>query len=462
MRLHFLYLLIDIDASMKNTKLRIGIIEAGPAGLTIALALAKRENVQVSVFEKAADHRDIPSFNPLRSYTIDITGHGARAVEYLNLKTRFNNDLILFKGIRILFKNFVLEESYHGDGWTGSRGDILKAMQEEIISQTSVSGNVLLHFNTEAKVKDAEKGILSYKDDSISETFDLIIACDGAGSSIRNFMQATMKDFEVKSFDNDNYSMMLPFDLDTSELNPSYLYIFGMPPYLGVAGAINGINGPSYPLWFCQIGYSGSRKFNSSQEAKAFLLRNYLSTGKHALTKYASDEAIDQFSKQENISTGRAKICSSFHVGKLVLIGDAASPFPPVGQGVNAAMEMAIHLDSCIGEAIKDTNSENVEEIIETALKSFSVRWKPQADAIREISFHGLNLKSFQPIIYGRLKTILIILLHKVFSRDPLTNAKRNDMSYSQALARRKKVDFILFTVTITVVTGIFLYFCFS
>ena len=100
----------------KNKILRFGIIGAGPSGLTLAFALSKRENVHVTVFEKAPDHRNIPTFNPLRSYTIDITGHGARAVQYLNMKERFNKDLILFKGIRLPIINPKLEETYHGDG----------------------------------------------------------------------------------------------------------------------------------------------------------------------------------------------------------------------------------------------------------------------------------------------------------------------------------------------------------
>ena len=429
----------------KNTTLRVGIIGAGPSGLTLAYALSKRANVHVTVFEKGHDHRKIPSYNPLRSYTIDITGHGARAVEYLNMKERFNKDLILFKGIRLPIINPKLEETYHGEGWTGSRGDIVKGIQEEIIEKTS--GNVEIRFDTEANVKDADNGIISFGKDNKTESFDLIVGCDGAGSTVRNFLKATYKDFEVTSLDNDNYSMMLPFDKNTSELNPSYLYIFGMPPYLAVAGAINGKNGPTDPLWFCQIGYSGSRKFNSFEEAKSFLLKNYLSTGKNAITKYASDNAIEEFSKQENISTGRAKICSSFYRGKLVLLGDAASPFPPVGQGVNAAMEMAIILDGCIGEQLSKLNSSTKEEVISEAIKNFTLKWKPEADAIRTISFRGLNLRSFHPPLYGKLKTVWSVLLHKAFNRDPMTNAKRQDMSYSEALAYQKKVDLVLYSI---------------
>jgi hypothetical protein len=58
----------------------------------------------VTLFEKNADHRNAPTFNALRSYTIDITGHGAKAVEYLghDVVERFDRSLIPFHGIRVV------------------------------------------------------------------------------------------------------------------------------------------------------------------------------------------------------------------------------------------------------------------------------------------------------------------------------------------------------------------------
>ncbi|HNF16818.1 MAG TPA: NAD(P)-binding protein, partial [Leptospiraceae bacterium] len=97
----------------KKIGLRIGIIGAGPSGLTLALALCRRENLHITLFEKGPDHRDAPSYNPLRSYTIDITGHGARAVKYLNLNERFSRDLIRFKGIRLPIFRPMIEETYN-------------------------------------------------------------------------------------------------------------------------------------------------------------------------------------------------------------------------------------------------------------------------------------------------------------------------------------------------------------
>ncbi len=444
-----------------NNLLRIGIIGAGPSGLTLALALSKRENTFITVFEKAPDHRNIPSFNPSRSYTIDITGHGARAVKYLKMVDRFNTDLIKFKGIRIPILQPTIEEGFHTDGWTGSRGDIVKAIQEEIIQQTASSKNIIIHFDTEAKVTDAENGIISHHDGSAKESFDLIVGCDGAGSSVRNHLKSSYEYFQVVSKDNDNYSMMLAFDQNTNELDPSYLYVFGLPPFQAVAGAINGKKGPTDPLWFCQIAFSGSRKFNSFEEAKTFLTKNYPGRKNNCVINYASEKSIQDFAGQENIATGRAKTCSSFHVGKVVLLGDAASPFPPVGQGVNAAMEMAIVLDGCIGEQLAKINTNSsvkMDQVILEAIQNFTTKWKPEASAISDISFHGLNLKAFQPAWYGKIKIVWIVLLHKVFNRDAMTNAKREDMSYSQALSRKRKIDFALYSVGIAVTLGIALF----
>ena len=64
--------------------------------------------------------------------------------------------------------------------------------------------------------------------------------------------------------------------------------------------------------------------------------------------------------------------------------------------------------------------------IITASIQEFQRRWKLEADAIREISFHGLDLRRV-----GNLRMICTILQHKIFSNHAMTNAKRNDMSYS-------------------------------
>ena len=77
---------------------------------------------------------------------------------------------------------------------------------------------------------------------------------------------------------------------------------------------------------------------------------------KHAgddIFKFVSDGEIEKFATRPCNNIGRSKVCSAYHVGRVVIVGDSANPFPPIGQGVNHAMEAAIVLDQCIGDALE-------------------------------------------------------------------------------------------------------------
>jgi choline dehydrogenase-like flavoprotein len=70
---------IPISQSVEMpTPLKIAIIGAGPAGLTCGLALARR-GIDITIVERGANHLETATYNPNRSYTIDITGHGKKA-----------------------------------------------------------------------------------------------------------------------------------------------------------------------------------------------------------------------------------------------------------------------------------------------------------------------------------------------------------------------------------------------
>jgi 2-polyprenyl-6-methoxyphenol hydroxylase-like FAD-dependent oxidoreductase len=84
-----------------------------------------------------------------------------------------------------------MTEAYPGQGWTGSRGDICRALQAEL-SQVG-SANTRFFFSTEAHLINARKGILllesTDKRSSHEKTFDMIVGCDGCGSATRSTLQ---------------------------------------------------------------------------------------------------------------------------------------------------------------------------------------------------------------------------------------------------------------------------------
>ena len=418
---------------------RIAIIGAGPAGLTLALALAARPSLHVDIFERAADHRASAMFNPDRSYTIDITGHGVKAARYVGAAAVLDRALIPFLGLRMRLvpsiSPHMKEERCKEPGWTGSRGDICSALLSELLERTRGKEGVAVHFDTEATVVNAAKGTLRVSDRSGSReaSYDLVIGSDGAGSGVRSALQEQIDGFTVTSCPSlTNHATMLHLDCKagTDSLDPRFLYILSPPPVLLVAGAICGPKGPTDPLWFCQVGLPGARRFGSVDEAVKLLTGAYGS-----ITELCSVEAIEAFSRRESLPIGRSKECSAFHGGRVVLLGDAGAPFPPVGQGVNAAMEAATVLDTCIGLRLlgSDGGRRSPGDMLEAAAGDFTRVWGPEAAAVSTIA-RGLDYKAG---VFLASKSALYLAL----GVNAVHNAKDGALSYTQTLAIERRAD---------------------
>lgn len=370
----------------------IAVVGAGPAGLTLACALAQAGGCRIHLFERDQNHFETSTYNPNRSYTIDITGHGLNAARAIAITDRFDAELIAFKGIKLapapwlhrLGVGYTLEP-YTSEGWTGSRGDICRSLQAHLIHH--YADLVELYFGIEAHLGNAQKGELqlTWLDTNKIEVrhFDLVVACDGGGSLLRRALAEQQPDFSVESMDLGNHAIMLPFDQHLDELDSHYLYLLASRPVLAVAGAINGPKGPGDPLWFCQIGFPGPKHFASFTEAADLLDQTH-----PLLRHFASDAMVTAFSQRESLPTGKSKRCSSLIVGRVALLGDAGAPVPPVGQGVNAAMQGAIVLAQCLAKH---------RESLDEGLSAYASQWQAECDALRQIAMATYQSEELSP-----------------------------------------------------------------
>src|SRR3712207_2452521 len=78
----------------------IAVVGGGPASLVAAIALARR-GIRTTVFERGQHPELAPRFNPDRSYTIDISGHGIRALRSIDTASYFDARLLPFRGIKV-------------------------------------------------------------------------------------------------------------------------------------------------------------------------------------------------------------------------------------------------------------------------------------------------------------------------------------------------------------------------
>ncbi|MEH2411143.1 NAD(P)-binding protein [Nostoc sp.] len=111
---------------------KIALVGGGPAALTAAIALARR-GIRTTFFERDAHPEIAPRFNPDRSYAIDITGHGLKALRHIDACTYFDERVLQFKGIKLGRE----AGEWNLPGWIGSRGDILRSLMALVVEKYS-------------------------------------------------------------------------------------------------------------------------------------------------------------------------------------------------------------------------------------------------------------------------------------------------------------------------------------
>jgi kynurenine 3-monooxygenase len=357
-------------------------------------------------------HPDIaPHFNPDRSYTMDISGHGLKALRYIDACAEFDGRMIRFKGLKIPGRG---TEEWALPGWTGSRGDILRALMA--VLEGKHRGWVDIEFESRIESADTHAGTLTASPESgpvPTREFNLIVGADGAGSTIRAALQEQVPGFTVQAKSFPNYCTMIELDEAGNRLDRNYLHGLSTRPFC-VAGAITGDAGPESSRWFCAIGTKNPIHFASAGEARNFLQERCL-----RVLEFAGDEQVGAFAKRTCYHIGRSLNCSQFHGGKAVLIGDAAAPYPPIGQGVNGAMESAITLDRCIGEA-----GSRPGQLTEAA-RRYSA-WKPEADAVSWISERSLFENRFHTVRALTTSTLGLSIFAQAKSADvPYSEVRR-------------------------------------
>lgn len=447
---------------------RIAVVGAGPAGLTFALTLFAKhrgsEPVHITIFEQEADHDLQPRANPDRSYTIDITGHGRKAISSIgqNLLARFDKELIPFRGIRAYLLDRTLP--YTEGGWTGSRGDICSALLHELRDwQGESPGEVTVDFcwSTKVTALNVNAGTLVVEGSSEPSEFDLIVAADGAGSFIRKTLE-DKRLLKTEKFSINNYSRILHLDQNepAKQLDPALLHMFSLRPW-AVGGAIldsqeahasaDVIADRIDKAFYVQMGYGSDDPLGDANRVESLLtgIGFRLGNKRTSLRDFVSDEEIEAYSARNVYHTGRTVLSSTLVAGKCALIGDACTAFPPVGQGVNAALEAA----NLLGEEVIKGLSQG-EPGLAQAQQRYNDTWLPEAHACARIA----NSVRYDSRI--NLAANLVLAALSELTRTEMVAAqlaKDAAFSYAQALSTSRRRSGLALLALAVLSAGLFL-----
>ena len=395
----------------------IGIVGGGPSSLVMAIALARR-GVSSTVFERDPHPELAPRFHPDRSCTIDISGHGLRALRHIDATNYFDERVNRFKGIKLLDR---ISEDWTEPGWTGSRGDILRALMAVVKDRHQAA--ITFHFDTTVTAIDTRAGTVTAGPASgavSTHRFDWVIGGDGAGSVVRRALEEQVPGFTVAKKSFPMFCTMIELDRVGEQLDKGYLHMFSVRPFV-VAGAIRGESGPDSARWFCAVCTNKKLEFKSPDEAHA-----YFRNGSPRVLEFASADPVAAFARRASVHIGRTLTCSQYYGGKAVLLGDAAAPFPPIGQGLNAALESSMVLDQSVGET-----GTSPDQLLEAASR-YGAKWKPEADAVAWVAERHLAENVFQ--------NLRAAISQMVFGLSLVGECKRSDIPYTEAKRKAKRL----------------------
>ncbi|HYN07030.1 MAG TPA: hypothetical protein VES67_06545 [Vicinamibacterales bacterium] len=240
-----------------------------------------------------------------------------------------------------------------------------------------------------------------------------------ARSVVRRAMQEQLPGFTVETGLFPNYCTMIELDRVGDDMDKNYLHGLSIRPFC-VAGAIKGDGPSARPRWFCAVGRRTHQTFSSADEA-----RRFFRTRAPRVLELASDEKIAAYAQRTCYHIGKTLSCSQLHGGRAVLLGDAVAAFPPIGQGVNAAMESALMLDRCIGDA-----GRSAVDLLEAA-RRYDAAWRPEAEAVSWMSVRSL----FENRFHMLRASITSQLGLSVFDQ-----AKSADVPYSAVKAKAQRL----------------------
>lgn len=361
---------------------KVVIVGAGPCGVLLAHYLLSRgEQYYVDLYDRLGDPRVI-EFSKARTYSITLTERGMSALSQIaGIEAAVRAIGVELQGGAFHTKNGKTRTSSRRKPFVAiDRTHLVIALLQKLTEKYDRS-RLNLHFNHACTEVDFGAKVVTFQtceqtDANLAVNYDVLIGADGARSAVRSHLLNTeLFEFEQKYVPLDYKSIFLPCLSSDTHLDLTRIHSWRNKDgtvVLLVPQRDRSLSGAVlFPRQSNQIG-----SFTTPKAMLQFFHQHFPEVGQ--LIPVSEAEAF----VKRSIARVLTVRCNRYHYGDSVLIlGDAAHAVPPsLGQGCNAALEDVFIVNKLLDEYADDW---------ESAIAQFTIRRKPDAHALLELSSHS-------------------------------------------------------------------------
>ncbi|MBE0644467.1 MAG: FAD-dependent monooxygenase [Bacteroidetes bacterium] len=423
---------------MPDHQQHILLVGAGLAGSLLSIYLARR-GYAVDVYERRPDMR-LAHMSAGRSINLALSKRGIHALDEVGLLDAIMDIAIPMRGRMIHGENSSLTFQPYGKDdseviYSVSRGDLNRKLMDLAESHT----HVRIHFQQRCDGMDFAKRAVHFTDEETGASYmrseDTVIATDGAGSPVRQSMEATPRfNFSQEFLEHGYKELSIPPGRDGGfQLEKHALHIWPRHSFMLIA-LPNPDGSFTCTLFLQQEGDPGFSSLDTPAGVRAFFEREF----PDALALMPTLE--DDFFSNPTGALGTIR-CFPWHVGDAAaLLGDACHAVVPFyGQGMNCAFEDCTVLNECLDEfgtdwhrvfaAYQERRKINADAIADLALENFIEMRDRVADP------HFLLMKKVGLVLEEKFPEYFIPKYSMVtFHRTPYAVARRRGQIQQEIL----------------------------
>jgi len=364
---------------------KVLVVGAGIAGSISAYWLGKA-GAEVMIIERSADMRKA-------GQGIDVRGKGLTVVQCMGVEEEIRSRTTEEKGIAFVDESNRIIATFDasdegGKGFT-SEIEIMRGDLTQILFDASTSmQNVKHRFGCDiSSFSETSDGVTVKLSTGETEHFDIIIGADGLGSRVRKLMLGPEQSKECFRSLN---GYVAYFSVPTEAQDGPRSRCLTLP------GRRNILIRPKNKVE--SSAYMGAFKFDNADEFREAASSRDIQLQKRLIAKifdgvgWETDRLLNAMEKDEDFyfqHIAQIKLDpASWHRGRCVLVGDAASsPSPITGMGTTVAVVGAYVLACEIGKQVMSASSSEVD--FEAAFKEYSRRFGPYVKEAQSIPLGG-------------------------------------------------------------------------